>query len=161
VAAFIWEKGEEKEVDRDFLAFGYRTSRLKEGAYLLLSARFKLEKDKPESIRKRINDILALRRLKHPPEGTFCAGSFFKNVLLPDGQKLAAGLLLDQTGVKGLKYGGAMVYPGHANFIVNTGEARAAEVLHLAAEMKARVREKFGVELEEEVIYLEATSSMF
>jgi len=160
VAAFVWEKGKEKEVDRDFLAFGYRTSRLKEKGYLLLSARFKLKKDKPEAIRKRINDILALRRLKHPPEGTFCAGSFFKNVLLPDGQKLAAGLLLDQTGVKGLKYGGAMVYPGHANFIINTGQARAEDVLHLAAEMKARVKEKFGVELEEEVIYLEARSSM-
>jgi len=160
VTAFIWERGREKEVDRDFLAFGYRISRLKEKGYLLLSARFKLEKDKPEAIRKRINDILALRRLKHPPEGTFCAGSFFKNVFLPDGQKLAAGLLLDQTGVKGLKYGGAMVYPGHANFIINTGQARAADVLRLAAEMKARVREKFGVELEEEVIYLEASSSM-
>lgn len=160
VAAFIWEKGREKEVDKDFLAFGYRASRLKEKGYLLLSAKFKLEKDKPEAIRKRINDILALRRLKHPPEGTFCAGSFFKNVLLPDGQKLAAGLLLDQTGVKGLKYGGAMVYPGHANFIINTGQARAEDVLYLAAEMKARVKEKFGVELEEEVIYLEARSSM-
>jgi UDP-N-acetylmuramate dehydrogenase len=160
MAAFIWEKGREKVVDKDFLAFGYRTSRLKEKGYLLLSARFKLEKDKPEAIRKRINNILALRRLKHPPEGTACAGSFFKNVILPDGQKLAAGLLLDQTGVKGLKYGGAMVYPGHANFIINTGQASAADVLHLAREMKVRVKKKFGVELEEEVIYLEATSSM-
>lgn len=160
VGALIWERGQEREVTNDFFAFGYRTSRLKEKGYFLLSARFRLEKDNPEVIKKRTNEILALRRLKHPPEGTACAGSFFKNVILPDGQKVAAGLLLDQAGVKGLKYGEAMVYPGHANFIINTGQATAADVLKLASEMKARVKEKFGVELEEEVIYLEAKASM-
>lgn len=159
-AALIWERGQEREVTNDFFVFGYRTSRLKEKGYFLLSARFRLKKDNPEAIKKRVNEILALRRLKHPPEGTASAGSFFKNVILPDGQKLAAGLLLDQAGVKGLKCGEAMVYPGHANFIINTGQAKAADVLKLAGEMKARVKEKFGVVLEEEVIYLEARASM-
>ncbi len=158
--ALILEKYQEREVANDFFAFGYRTSRLKEKGYFLLSTRFRLERDDPEAIKRRVKEILALRRLKHPPEGTASAGSYFKNIILPDGQKLAAGLLLDQAGVKGLKCGEAMVYPGHANFIINIGQATASDVLKLANEMKSRVKEKFGVELEEEVIYLEATASM-
>lgn len=160
VSAIIWQGGREERVESEYFAFGYRTSRLKATRSLLLSARFKLEKANKEVIKKRINDLLALRRLKHPPPETASAGCFFKNILLPDGQKLAAGLLLDQAGVKGLRHGGAQVYPGHANFIINLGEATAADVLQLAREMKARVKEKFGLELEEEVIYLEATASM-
>lgn len=160
VRSLIWERGQEREVTNDFFAFGYRTSRLKEKGFFLLSARFRVEKDHSEEIKKRVNEILACRRLKHPPEGTASAGSFFKNIILPDGQKLAAGFLLDQAGVKGLKCGEAMVYPGHANFIINIGQATAADVLKLASEMKSRVKERFGVELEEEVIYLEANASM-
>ncbi|MCX7973492.1 MAG: UDP-N-acetylmuramate dehydrogenase [Candidatus Aminicenantes bacterium] len=160
VSAYIWEAGEERKVKRDFFDFGYRSSSLKKRRSLLLSARFKVEKETSETVQKRVNDILSLRRLKHPPAGTASAGSFFKNIFMPDGQKIAAGLLLDQAGVKGLRCGDAQVYPRHANFIINLGQAKAADVLTLAAEMKGRVKEKFGLELEEEVIYLEANASM-
>ncbi len=160
VSAQIWGEGGVQSVQREFFSFAYRSSRLKEKKHLVLSARLALERDKPELIQKRINDLLALRRVKHPPEGTACAGSFFKNVLLPDGQKIAAGLLLDQAGVKGLRRGDAVVYSGHANFVLNVGQAKARDVLELAQEMKQRVKEKFGLELQEEVIYLEADASM-
>jgi UDP-N-acetylmuramate dehydrogenase len=53
-----------------------------------------------------------------------------------------------------LRVGDAMVFPKHANIIVNAGHATARDVLELAAEMKRRVRERFGVELEEEVMFL-------
>lgn len=159
-SGIIWEKEGRQEVKRDFFSFSYRHSRLKEQKKLLFLARFCLHPEKREIIEKRIAEILALRRVKHPPENTACAGSFFKNIVMPDGQKIAAGMLLDEAGVKGLRRGDAVVYSGHANFILNLGRATARDVLELAQEMKRRVKEKFGIDLEEEVIYLEATASM-
>ncbi len=159
-SGIIWGKDGRQEVNRDFFSFGYRHSSLREKKTLLFSARFCLQKEKREIIAKRVAEIIALRRVKHPPENTACAGSFFKNVVMPDGQKIAAGLLLDQAGVKGLRRGDAVVYSGHANFILNLGRATARDVLELAQEMKRRVKDKFGIDLEEEVVYLEATASM-
>jgi UDP-N-acetylmuramate dehydrogenase len=74
--------------------------------------------------------------------------------LSPGMQRVAAGQLLDECGCRGLRAGDAMVFPRHANIIVNTGQATARDVLALAEEMKARVRERFGVTLEEEVLFL-------
>jgi UDP-N-acetylmuramate dehydrogenase len=67
---------------------------------------------------------------------------------------VAAGQLLEDCGCRGLRVGGAMVFARHANIIVNAGGATAADVLALAALMKSRVRERFGVTLEEEVLFL-------
>ena len=63
-------------------------------------------------------------------------------------------MLLDACHCRGLRIGDAMVFAKHANIIVNAGHATAREVLELAEEMKRRVREKFAVELEEEVMFL-------
>jgi UDP-N-acetylmuramate dehydrogenase len=103
--------------------------------------------------------------VKHPQwriEPT--AGSYFKNLppdwqmpgakLSPGTRRVAAGQLLDECDCRGLRVGDAMVFAKHANIIVNAGHATAADVLNLAAEMKRRAREKFGVELEEEVMFL-------
>ena len=67
---------------------------------------------------------------------------------------MAAGQLLDECGCRGLRVGDALVFRKHANIIVNDGRATAREVLELAAIMKERVRERFGVTLEEEVMFL-------
>ena len=69
-------------------------------------------------------------------------------------QRVPAGVLLDACGCRGLRGGDAMVFPKHANILVNAGRATAPDVLTLAEGMKARVRAKFGVELEEEVMFL-------
>jgi UDP-N-acetylmuramate dehydrogenase len=69
---------------------------------------------------------------------------------------VAAGQLLDECGCRGLRVGGAVVFARHANMIVNAGGATAADVLALADLMKERVRERFGVVLEEEVMFLGA-----
>ena len=97
--------------------------------------------------------------MKHPPENTACAGSYFKNQVKPDDSKVAAGELLEQIGAKGQRVGGAAVYSGHANFIINLGGARAKDILELAKILKDRVKEKTGFELIEEVIFLPATPS--
>jgi len=144
--------------------FAYRDSRLKREPRALLSCLLQLAKGDPGEIQKVIDDKLEVRRVKHPQwriEPT--AGSYFKN-LPPDWQmpgakhspgtrRVAAGQLLDECDCRGLRVGGAMVFPKHANIIVNAGQATAREVLDLAAAMKARVRERFGVTLEEEVMF--------
>ena len=145
--------------------FGYRDSRLKREPRVLLSCLLQLRRGDPAAIQAVIDEKLEIRRQKHPQwrvEPT--AGSYFKN-LPPDWQmpgaahspgtrRVPAGQLLDQVGCRGLRVGDAMVYPKHANIIVNAGRATAREVLELAEIMKSRVRERFAVTLEEEVMFL-------
>lgn len=145
--------------------FEYRDSRLKREPHALLSCLLQLERSDRDEIDRVIEEKLEIRRVKHPQwriEPT--AGSYFKNLppdwQLPDAKhspgtrRVAAGQLLDQLECRGLRVGDAMVFEKHANIIVNAGRATAKEVLQLAEIMKARVREKFGVELEEEVMFL-------
>ena len=83
------------------------------------------------------------------------AGSYFKNVLLDgDERRTAAGYLLDQAGAKGMKIGGAEVSSKHANFLINTGNASSEDMLKLAELLKEKVKEKFNIKLEEEVLYI-------
>jgi len=145
--------------------FGYRDSRLKREPLVLLSCLLHLNRGDGEAIQRVIDEKLEIRRVKHPQwriEPT--AGSYFKNLppgwQMPDARhspgtrRVAAGQLLDEVGCRGLRVGDAMVFEKHANIIVNAGRASAREVLELAEIMKTRVRERFGVELEEEVMFL-------
>jgi len=150
------ETARELPAGNDFFRFGYRQSHLKTRHLTLLEAVFELRTGDRGLIRVRIEESLAKRKAPCPSDKMAYCGSFFKNPVLPDGTKLAAGRLLEKVGAKELKYGSAAVYAGHANFIVNLGRARAADILNLAREMKARVEREFGVRLEEEVIYLPA-----
>ncbi len=145
--------------------FAYRDSRLKRDPRVLLSCRLRLAPGDRAAIRREIDEKLALRRAKHPDWRTEpTAGSYFKNLppdwrtpgakLSPGTRRVAAGQLLDACGCRGLRVGGAVVFARHANMIVNDGGASAADVLALAALMKERVRERFGVMLEEEVRFL-------
>ncbi len=108
----------------------------------------------------RIREILEKRRAKHPPLGTACAGSYFKNSCSASGARIAAGKLLEEAGARGRSVGDAAVSDVHCNFIVNRGDAKARDVLSLAEELKDRVFRAFGIRLEEEVIYLRADASM-
>jgi len=147
--------------------FAYRDSRLKREPRALLSCVLRLERGDPDAIGAEIEEKLEIRRVKHPQwriEPT--AGSYFKN--LPPGfqvpglphspgtQRVPAGALLDACQCRGLRVGDAMVFAKHANILVNAGRATASDVLTLAEVMKARARAKFGVELEEEVMFLGA-----
>lgn len=146
--------GKEFEAGKEYFEFGYRHSSLPKKREVLLQAVFGLECGERAEIESRMADYLRKRAAKHPPENTACAGSYFRNPQLPDGTKAAAGFLLEQAETKNLTVGRAAVFPGHANFIVNTGGATSRDVLRLAGELKERVAQKFGVMLEEEVIYL-------
>ncbi len=145
----VWKEGRLLRLKSPW--FGYRDSIFKREGGVILRAWLKLRRAKGRE-KEIAEERLRLRREKHPPPQTPCAGSFFKNVVLPDGRKIPAGKLLEEVGAKGMRIGGAGVFPGHANFIINLGKAKAEDVLRLANILKEKVRERFGIELEEEVI---------
>jgi UDP-N-acetylenolpyruvoylglucosamine reductase len=96
-----------------------------------------------------------MRHRKHP--ATPCsAGCFFKNVedpRQPHG-KLPAGKLLDEVGAKQMRVGGAAVFPEHANILINAGGATSKDIRELADILKEKVKKRFNIELQEEVICL-------
>jgi len=128
------------------LAFGYRTSVLKEhmGEAVVLSATFKLRHDDPERIRERMEAFNAQRRKTQPPGASM--GSMFKN---PPGDY--AGRLIDQAGLKGTAVGDAEISTLHANFFINKGAAKAQEIWALMYLARVTVAQKFGVWLEPEI----------
>ncbi len=128
------------------LAFAYRHSRLQQEPLLVLSARFRLEPGHdPAEVSARTSGNLHSRTSTQPYQQPSC-GSVFRN---PEPQK--AGRLIEALGLKGLAIGGAEVSPIHANFIVNTGHASAADIDALIREVQRRVRQAEGVELHPEV----------
>ena len=145
VDARVLLDGAERTLTRDELQMGYRTSLpLREGG-VVLSARFALTPDDPEAIAARMRELNARRREKQPLNYP-SAGSTFKR---PEGY--FAGALIEQAGLKGRRVGGAQVSEKHAGFIVNTGDATAADILALIGTVQREVEARFGVRLETEV----------
>jgi UDP-N-acetylmuramate dehydrogenase len=149
--------------------FSYRNSIFKQNQNLIiLSCVLKLQKANKGEIMAEINENIRKRLEKQPKE--LSVGSFFKNPLIEDKElikkfeldqelkckdnKIPAGWLIRQAGLSGKKIGGAMVSEKHANFIVNAGDATAEDVIMLVSLIKQQVRDKFGIELNEEVQYV-------
>jgi UDP-N-acetylmuramate dehydrogenase len=139
------------------LGIGYRESRFARRGDVLLQARFgAFEHSCSRVLAERIAAVKAMRAARHPPADTPCAGSFFKNLSppAPDAQRVPAGRLLDRCGAKQMRQGGAAVFPGHANIIVNTGSASAADIHTLADRLADVVYRRCGVRLQREVRFL-------
>jgi UDP-N-acetylmuramate dehydrogenase len=139
----ITECGMEKDMAKEEIGFAYRSSRIRKNA-IIVSALLRLKKRKRREIMKTINKNLLYRRQRHP--SGYSAGSFFKN---PPG--FSAGKLIEECGLKGFRVGNAEVSRRHANYIINCGQARASDVMRLAAKVKEIVWEKKGIVLKEEV----------
>ncbi|EQB62855.1 MAG: UDP-N-acetylenolpyruvoylglucosamine reductase [candidate division Zixibacteria bacterium RBG-1] len=154
-AVLFTAAGEIKVVDRGYFDFVYRGSKLKQSGEIVLSASFQLQKGNKEEIKKKMDEIMDLRNTKHPhEEGS--AGSFFKNIKSADGSKVTpAGVLLEQVGAKELKIGDAAVFYKHANIVVNLGKAQASQVLTIVRTMREKVKERFNIQLEPEVLFLD------
>jgi UDP-N-acetylmuramate dehydrogenase len=140
------------------LAFGYDRSRLKESGEVLLSAVFRVSAGDAAALRAVARESLAFRKRTQPLE-TPSAGCIFQNPepgrdVLPAGIPWSAGALVDRAGLKGAKVGGARVSPTHGNFIVNERRATATEIRDLIDRCKLAVRNRFGVNLREEIVYL-------
>ena len=133
-------------IEADTLEFAYRHSRLQSERLIVLAARFRLEPGHdPTAVTARTSANLHSRTSTQPYQQPSC-GSVFRN---PEPQK--AGRLIEALGLKGLRIGGAEVSPIHANFIVNTGNARAADIDALIAEVQRRVAIQHRVALHPEV----------
>lgn len=148
------------------MGYGYRTSVLKHGEaaseaarltqdeqssrewwpqpLLVVAATFRLLRSDPASLHSRMAAI-AMQRKARTPAGSSC-GSVFKN---PPGD--SAGRLIEQVGLKGFMLGGAIVSPLHANYIINTGQATATDILNLIRHVQQEVEQQTGIMLELEV----------
>ena len=125
------------------LRFAYRKSNL--AKYIILSAKFKLIKKSRQQIDQSIRDFLK-KRWEAQDVSAFSAGCVFKNPISD-----SAGRLIDLCGLKGKRIGDAQISGRHANFIINRGRAKAEDILKLIGFVKDRVKEKFGINLEEEI----------
>lgn len=136
----------EVRLTRDELDLRYRDSALKGLGWVVLSATFRLTPASPDELMERVHQMETRRRATQPV-GERNAGCVFKN---PPGA--SAGRLLDEAGAKGLRVGDAQISTKHANFIVNRGNASAADVKHLMERARAIVEEKYGILLEPELL---------
>lgn len=148
--------GTTRDLSREEMEFGYDRSRLQKTGEVLLSAIFRVSTGDPAALRDIARQSLAYRK-KTQPLDTPSAGCIFQNperAEVPADIPASAGALVDRAGLKGASRGDARVSPTHGNFIVNEGHATAAEIRSLIDLCRARVRERFGVALQEEIVYL-------
>ncbi len=136
------------ELDNATMEFGYRTSIIKKQPFIVTEIRIRLEAGDKAQIRATMDDLAAKRREKQPLEYP-SAGSTFKR---PQGH--FAGKLIMDAGLRGYRVGDAQVAEKHCGFVINRGEATAAEVKQLMRHVQSEVKKQFGVELEPEVIFL-------
>jgi UDP-N-acetylmuramate dehydrogenase len=169
VAVRIFDGREVREIGSEECEFRYRESAFKRHKdWIVLSAELRLDPADPEALRATADGILKVRNAKYPPSMR-CAGSIFKNLLLSELPESAAkcvprevvregkvpsAYFLEQAGAKGLTKGAIQVADYHANLIYNSGGGSARELREVIEDLKTRVRERFGIELQEEVQYV-------
>lgn len=141
---WVWDNGKEDVLSRDDLRFEYRKSNLPEGS-VVTKALFKLNQGDRDLSEKLVKEFLDKRNQTQPIKMSN-TGSIFKNP-----PEIPAGKLLDELGFKGLRVGGAKFSEIHANFIVNSGNAQASDVLKLIEIAKEEAFVKTGITLETEV----------
>jgi UDP-N-acetylmuramate dehydrogenase len=144
-ALIIDKQGNIKRLSKEELELSYRMSVILKNDYIVLEATFKLEKGDYAAIKGRMDDLMRRRREKQPLEYP-SAGSTFKR---PEGY--FAAKLIEDSGLKGTRVGGAEVSTKHSGFIINKEEATAKEILDLINVVQQTVKEKYDVELSTEV----------
>lgn len=165
----IWNGTARETISNEQCEFAYRDSVFKRKPWVILRVTFECAKGDSAELQKVAEETISTRQKKFRTD-VKAPGSFFKNIevskvsadlvaKLDAGKivagKIPAGYLLDQIGARGMSVGGARVADFHANWIYNAGGATYADVRKLAEILKEKVRERFGVELEEEVQYIE------
>lgn len=159
--------GEDRWLNRRDIAFGYRTSGLAGSIVVEAEIRLaRIEGAASDALRARLKDVMAKKKASQPMSER-SAGCFWKNPLAPatwsghrspDGTRIGAGWLVDQTGLKGLRVGGASVSDVHANFVVTdhnadgTPRCTAGDVLALMRQVRGRVQQRWSITLEPEVV---------
>lgn len=166
VVTISWD-GQTAKYSNAECGFAYRDSRFKGNPEIIWEASLILKPRAPEKLKKEVLSHIRYRESRHPLDFPNC-GSVFKNVALekiaPELRErfedkvksdpfevLPAAVLISAAGLSGQRIGGAQVSEKHSNFIVNLGSASAQDVLGLIGLVKERVKEEFGVKLEQEI----------
>ncbi len=154
----IDREGKIKKYTQKDLQFSYDYSIFHKTKEIILSASFQLKRGDKDQLWG-IANAAVQRRATTQPLGVPSSGCMFKNIPLSDTMRLglstsSAGYLIDKAGLKGERVGGASVSDVHANFIVNDGTATSQDVLDLIKVVQAKIKAKFGVDLELEVIII-------
>ena len=136
---------------KEDLKFSYRHSILKEKPYILLSAKFELQKKEKTEIKTKMDENLIFRKNRQPNLALPNAGSVFKN---PPNCEFSAGALIDKCGLRGFCVGDCEVYENHCNFIINKGSATSIDYTNIVFEIYSKVKEKFNIELTPEIVYI-------
>lgn len=157
-ARILTPSNEIRIVAKDYFHFQYGKSMIQDSGDIILSVVFELHHEDKNSLWDSANKSIVYRK-NTQPQGIKTAGCIFKNITPADAiiaqtpdHTTSSGYLIDHSGCKDLSVGGAKVSPIHANFIVNTGNATASDVLQLMSLISERVQKQFGVTLKEEVI---------
>ena len=141
----LTKEGEVKTLTGDQMNFRYRGSVVEDEGYIVLEAVMELKEGCLEDIQARMDELSVQRRTKQPIEFP-SAGSTFKR---PEGY--FAGKLIQDAGLRGYRVGGAQVSEKHCGFVINAGNASAADVMQLMKDVSDKVQAAFGVPLEPEV----------
>lgn len=148
---YVWtiKDGKIKKYNAKEIEFGYRKSPFQDTNEIIIKAKFCLAKKDSNQIEKRQNEIFAYRKCCQPYEFK-SAGSIFKKL---NGE--SAGKTIDKLGLKNVKIGQIQISQKHANFFVNLGNGTSKDLRNLIDQTKQIVKDKTGLELEEEVIFVE------
>jgi UDP-N-acetylmuramate dehydrogenase len=143
-------------VDRDYFQFEYRKSRLSESGDIVLSVKLQLHHEDTARLTEIVNERRRFREERHPV-GFGSAGSVYKNLRsLDDPTKVTpAGKILEDAGVRGMTVGAAAVFEKHCNIVVNRGNATSRDVKLLVQLMGDAAKEKFGIDLQREIMYID------
>lgn len=140
--------GEILALDNETMEFGYRKSTIRKKPFIVTEVVFELRPGDREVIKSKMDELATARREKQPLEFP-SAGSTFKR---PEGH--FAGALIMEAGLRGFRIGGAMVSEKHCGFVINAGDATAADIVAVIREVQRQVKELFSVDLETEVVFL-------
>jgi UDP-N-acetylmuramate dehydrogenase len=159
-------KAEKKFFDLPACQFRYRHSFFKDFDWVVLRATFQFQRGDPQTIRDHVQSVQQYKTSTQKV-GAPNSGCIFQNTSLPADEetrlcgmglekgirhhRMASGFLIEEAGLKGRRTGGAQVSDVHANFIVNTGDATAEDIVMLIGVLKQKVRTQFGVQLQEEI----------
>lgn len=151
--------GTRRRIDADALGYSYRSSALQTGGAIVVSARFRFPPGDRHALRREAIAILASRRAKFPRVRANCGSVFVSD---PKLYSLIGppGLAIERAGLKGHTIGDAQISDDHANFIVNNGSARSADVLSLIALARQRVHDLTGIAMDAEVRHLAPDGTM-
>lgn len=159
-AKILTAEGQVKEVHRSYFRFGYDESILQKRKDVVLSVTLDLERSDKEKIWQKANRAMEYRKYTQPL-GVGSAGCTFRNISKSQALRIgtpnettSAGYLIEAIGLKGYTIGGAKISEKHANFIVNTGGAKAADVVKIIDLVKKKIKQRFAVDLQEEVVYV-------